>query len=350
MVLFFDTDHYGTYAVAPDTHSYALYHIMPCCGFPLVITAADSMDTGFDFTLNCKPGFDVQAISVVPSHGFQATTTALVRINAGYHFAAYPGGISCAAAIPGQVKVVISGPVSFNGFAGGYYNNATVNADTIIWSFSNLATLNVTDSLGIFIVTDTTALLGDIVCFNVTIIPGVAGNYNPANNTLQYCLPVVASFGPNDKAASPVAALDTAGCMTYLIRFQNTGNAPALHVRVIDTLDSDLDPSTFELLDYSHANNTQLFGNVVSSTSLTLTCPLVLAMGRIHGYVQYRIKTKHGLPPTATVKNTAYIYFDFNAPVVTNTVENAFGTCVTTYGSIAHSMCSGDIFTFNGQI
>ena len=41
-----------------------------------------------------------------------------------------------------------------------------------------------------------------------------------------------------------------------------------------------------------------------------------------HGYVQYKVKLKPHLPIGTQIKNTAYIYFDFNAPVVTNTTTN----------------------------
>jgi hypothetical protein len=41
-----------------------------------------------------------------------------------------------------------------------------------------------------------------------------------------------------------------------------------------------------------------------------------------HGFVQYKIKTKNNLSLTDTIKNTANIYFDFNAPIITNTTKN----------------------------
>jgi hypothetical protein len=37
------------------------------------------------------------------------------------------------------------------------------------------------------------------------------------------------------------------------------------------------------------------------------------------GFVQFRIKPKGGLPPGESIDNTASIYFDYNAPVNTNT-------------------------------
>ena len=47
-----------------------------------------------------------------------------------------------------------------------------------------------------------------------------------------------------------------------------------------------------------------------------------------HGYVQYKIKRKPGLPLNAVISNRAYIYFDFNTPVVTNTVSATLTTTV----------------------
>ena len=41
-----------------------------------------------------------------------------------------------------------------------------------------------------------------------------------------------------------------------------------------------------------------------------------------HGYVQYKVKLKDNLPIGTEINNTAFIYFDFNAPVVTNTTAN----------------------------
>ncbi len=42
-----------------------------------------------------------------------------------------------------------------------------------------------------------------------------------------------------------------------------------------------------------------------------------------HGFVKYRIRTKNDLEIGDEIFNTAYIYFDFNEPVATNTVLNS---------------------------
>ena len=41
-----------------------------------------------------------------------------------------------------------------------------------------------------------------------------------------------------------------------------------------------------------------------------------------HGYVQYRVKIKDNTFVGTQIQNTAYIYFDFNSPIQTNTTFN----------------------------
>ena len=41
-----------------------------------------------------------------------------------------------------------------------------------------------------------------------------------------------------------------------------------------------------------------------------------------HGHLVYRIQENSGNPVGSTIENTAYIYFDWNAPIVTNTTYN----------------------------
>ncbi|MBK9490010.1 MAG: hypothetical protein IPO07_15465 [Haliscomenobacter sp.] len=41
-----------------------------------------------------------------------------------------------------------------------------------------------------------------------------------------------------------------------------------------------------------------------------------------HGFVSFRIKDRSGLAEKTTIDNTAYIYFDQNPAIVTNTTQN----------------------------
>jgi hypothetical protein len=47
------------------------------------------------------------------------------------------------------------------------------------------------------------------------------------------------------------------------------------------------------------------------------------------GYYQYRIKPLQNLPNGSNIKNTAYIYFDYNPAIITNTTQNNFDIFTT---------------------
>ncbi len=135
------------------------------------------------------------------------------------------------------------------------------------------------------------------------------------------------SFDPNDKQVFPAGfgvnhfvTMDT--WLEYMIRFQNTGTDTAFKVVILDTLDAGLNQSTFTLLGSSHPVSVNMrSGNEVSFTFDNILLPdsNVNEPGS-HGYVLYRIQGNPGNPDPTVVNNTAYIYFDFNAPVQTNTV------------------------------
>ena len=111
--------------------------------------------------------------------------------------------------------------------------------------------------------------------------------------------------------------------LTYTIHFQNTGTAAAQNIELRDTLDADLDLATFQVLAQSHGMQTFVTGNAVRFSFPNINLPdSTTDEPNSHGYVQYRINTLPNLSLGTAVENTASIYFDFNAPVVTNTTVN----------------------------
>jgi uncharacterized repeat protein (TIGR01451 family) len=115
--------------------------------------------------------------------------------------------------------------------------------------------------------------------------------------------------------------------LTYSIHFQNTGNASAYNISLADTLDNMLDLETFEVINYSHENIFDLTGNILNIRFPNIMLPDSTSNpeGSI-GFIQYRIKPKTTWVSPHKIKNTAYIYFDFNAPVATNTTYNSILT------------------------
>jgi uncharacterized repeat protein (TIGR01451 family) len=189
--------------------------------------------------------------------------------------------------------------------------------------------------------TDTTAQSGDQICVHVEIDPTPL-DADTLNNVYDFCYQVVNSYDPNMKEVYPVDVLPGYNdWFTYTIHFQNTGTAPAFNIRLRDTLDTNLDLSTFEVLSYSHPAVVHISGNqlVVRFNNIMLPDSTSDYEGSM-GYFQYRIKPLPNLPVGTQIENTAYIYFDYNAPIITNTTQNNFEIA----GSVKESIGGNEKF------
>lgn len=165
-------------------------------------------------------------------------------------------------------------------------------------------------------------------------------DYTPWNNVNQYQQIVVGSYDPNDKAVSPegngpqgyITTDDS--ILTYTVRFQNTGTYPATRVILIDTLDNDLDFTSL-VPGYSTHNYVAHLSDdgIITFTYDNINLPDSFSQPLASiGMVIYTIKQKPGLTGGTQMKSPASIYFDFNAPIVTNTPVNTidFATSVQT--------------------
>ena len=67
----------------------------------------------------------------------------------------------------------------------------------------------------------------------------------------------------------------------------------------------------------------QVLGNVIKFNFPHINLPdSTTDEPNSNGYVQYRVRIKNNALPGTTIHNTAFIYFDFNSPVQTNTTFN----------------------------
>jgi uncharacterized repeat protein (TIGR01451 family) len=232
----------------------------------------------------------------------------------------------------GTVSINITGPVTYVAPA----NNAltpTVNGNSFTYNITDFSTLTPA-SFGLKFLTDTTAQANDQICVHVEINPTPI-DADTTNNVYDFCYNVSNSYDPNMKEVYPVNVLPGYDdWFTYTIHFQNTGNAPAFNIRLRDTLDANLDINSFEMLGYSHPAIVSINGNVltVRFNNIMLPDSTTDYEGSI-GYFQYRLKPLSNLPLGTQIENTAYIYFDYNAPIVTNTTQNNFQTVLYTLKS-----------------
>jgi uncharacterized repeat protein (TIGR01451 family) len=308
----------GNYQVSVDTNNLPFSTICPASFYQNVsLTVTDSLDSLVNFSMQCNPGYDLIANSISPSQSFFPGGLRTLYLNAGDAASIY--NVSCTNT-NGSVEAILSGPVSYNTFLG--LPPTSVNGDTITWNIADFSTVNPASDFNIKVQVDTTAAIGDTICITLNVYP--TSDNIPSNNTLTHCYPVVNSFDPNEKYMEPAGLVDTSTqWFRFTVFFQNTGTAPAEQIYILDTLDTDLDATTFTYLSSSHNVITQLFpGNILRFNYPNINLPDSISdEPGSHGYVQYRVMRRDGLPVNTVISNTAYIYFDFNPAIVTNTVS-----------------------------
>jgi hypothetical protein len=178
---------------------------------------------------------------------------------------------------------------------------------------------------------------------------GTAGDISidtfPLNNSQTYQGIVTGSYDPNDKQVFPkgtgpegyITPQDS--LLEYLVRFQNTGTDTAITVRIEDMIDTDLDLSTLQIEMASHSYTVQLQGRKLIFTFNNIMLPDSGAnLAASNGFVQYTIEQNPGLQIGTEIKNIAAIYFDFNAPIITNMVTNTIDWAT----SVSHSNATID--------
>ena len=152
-----------------------------------------------------------------------------------------------------------------------------------------------------------------------------------------YCGEVVGSFDPNDKQGFPAGVGESHDVLPneqlqYMIRFQNTGTAPAYTVIIRDTLDTDLDIASVTPGVASHPYTFTMYGQrVLQWTFNNIMLPDSFSNEeQSHGFITYTVNQMADLSDGTTITNSAAIYFDSNEPVITNTTLHTINHCVFT--------------------
>lgn len=198
-------------------------------------------------------------------------------------------------------------------------------------------------------------IAGQVITWNLgTLVPGTTGVIHVTVNTATTVLPnapvgtgvtlyvtpsdfdittnsdhhagiATTSFDPNDKqvSATVISPDDVADqrLLEYTIRFQNTGNAPAVNIVIKDSIDADFDLGTFEMVGATHPFTLTVNNEVAIWTFANIMLPdsstdLLGSQGSLH----YRMAPKTSLVLGDQLTNRADIYFDYNEPVLTNTI------------------------------
>lgn len=210
----------------------------------------------------------------------------------------------------------------------------TQSAGNLLWNFSNLApfqsisfqvTFNLNSPMEIPAVN-----IDDLLPFTATVNPAVA-DQTPANNVFEFTQTVVGSFDPNDKTCVEgrfITPEMIGDYLHYVIRFQNSGTAPAQNIVVKDVIDTTkFEMETLQLTAASHPYVTRIDGNKIEFIFENIVLPSEQDdEPGSHGFVAFKIKTKNNLTVNSSVSNQADIFFDYNFPIVTEPAVSTFST------------------------
>ena len=208
------------------------------------------------------------------------------------------------------------------------------NIGSLSWNYTNLLpfesrTINFTMNLNTPTDPNFPVNGGDILVYNATINP-VAGDETQDDNAFTLNQTVVNSLDPNDKTCLEGYTITTdliGEFVHYLIRFENVGTASAINVVVKDIIDtSKFDIASLFTTDASHSFVTSITNtNEVEFIFENINLPFDDANN--DGYLAFKIKTLSTLNAGDSFDNDAEIYFDFNAPIITNnyltSIENS---------------------------
>lgn len=334
----------GTYNYSTYTDNTGDYHIL----IPNTGTYSTAALTNLNANFTSNPA----AVAVTSNGtGVDYNNTNFCISSATNYTDLYVNMFNVNQAIPGngatyRIYYKNNGSTNLNGSIQLTYNNTKLtfasaapsqnssSAGTLTWNYTNLLPFEeryIDLSLNVLI--PPTVNVNDLLAFTVVANP-TAGDNVPLNNTMSWNQTVRSSFDPNDKTViegSTISTTQATNYLTYVTRFQNTGTANATTVVIKETLDPKLDWNTFEPIASSHTSNIQIKnGNQVTYTFSNIDLPYETANeAGSHGWMTYRIKPKSNVVIGDIMSSKSDIYFDYNAPIITNTVA----TQVTALGT-----------------
>lgn len=205
----------------------------------------------------------------------------------------------------------------------------SVVGNVVTWSFSsitNMAPVKIGYSL---YRTGTWLVPGDTINTSYSVSP-ISGDGDPSNNNQVRIDTVKSSFDPNSIEVNPSGYIAAGTQLTYTVHFENTGNAPAANIYVMDTLSDYLLDGSMRVIMSSAKMNVYKYRagghNIVKFDFPNINLLDSSHHNQCDGMFMYSIKTMPGLANGTTIFNSAGIYFDDNEVVPTNIVENIIGT------------------------
>ncbi|MEX1191564.1 MAG: T9SS type A sorting domain-containing protein [Brumimicrobium sp.] len=176
-----------------------------------------------------------------------------------------------------------------------------------------------------------------------------------------YCGVVTGSYDPNDKRGFPLGVTNQNNIqpnqqLQYVVRFQNTGTDTAFTVVIRDTLDTDLNIFTVTPGVSSHNYTFRKYGpRVLEWTFDDIMLPdSTTDEPGSNGFITFTVDQVPDLPNGTIINNQADIYFDFNAPIITNETDHLINDMIESspigdFVVTGVDECSSYTWSANGQ-
>ena len=214
------------------------------------------------------------------------------------------------------------------------------NGNEFVFETGDLAVQGCVDFKVVFEV-DCDAPLGYEHCTTAAVGPGCNGTETEDVE----CQVNIGAFDPNDKSAfvdgRPAEEwLPNNTEIEYLIRFQNTGTDTAFNIVIEDRLSYLLDASSVRPGASSHPYTWELdhTGLLRFSFADIMLPDSNINEAASHGFVKFLAAQKPDLPDGLFIHNRAAIYFDFNEPILTNTVSLLVGEPVSVFEEFTNKL------------
>jgi hypothetical protein len=164
--------------------------------------------------------------------------------------------------------------------------------------------------------------INDILTFASVILPQ-EGDEIVQDNTFVYNQTVVGSYDPNDITClqgDVVPPSEIGNYLHYIVRFENTGTAPAENIVVkVEVEPNQFDYNSLQVMATSNDASVRMNANVIEFVFQNIQ----LESGG-HGNILLKMKTNGTLQTGDYVQKRANIYFDYNFPIETNEAETLF--------------------------
>ncbi|MCC6371718.1 MAG: T9SS type A sorting domain-containing protein, partial [Bacteroidia bacterium] len=333
------TDAAGAYSFMVPSGSYTItqsvqqiYPLATCQNNNIVVnvTAASNCVNVVNFANNIIPIHDLQIITSnmnPPVPGNAYTQKVIIQNN---------GSI-----IANNIKLGYrhDGQLAYNSNSNWALTQPNAGVPTWFRIHTGFPSLNPGGSSSAFInynVPTNIPLSTQVNCFDtVAYLAPIGTNWlvdnTPWTNVNSHQAYVIGSYDPNFKEVQPrgVGAQGDINkkdsVLTYIVHFQNTGSYFAQNIVVVDTLDANLNLKTMRPGYSDHKYTVTMSDNGVAKfTFSNINLPWKSSYGDIgsSGMFTYSIRLKSNLALGTKIRNKAAIYFDYNAPIITNTTIN----------------------------